>query len=94
MLEALTSSVPPPPGRSGCGKTALAAHIAKQSPFPFIKVMTPEGMVGFSEGAKCQAIKQIFDDAYKSEISCIIVDDIERLVGRSCDYHVPIGWVT
>ena len=45
-------------------------------------------MIGFSENAKCQAIKEIFDDAYKSELSCIIIDDIERLLGEpemSCD---------
>lgn len=29
---------------------------------------------------------QVFDDAYKSQLSCVVVDDIERLL----DY-VPIG---
>ena len=38
-------------------------------------------MIGFSEGAKCQAIKKVFDDAYKSELSCVMIDDIERLLG-------------
>ena len=53
-----------------------------------MKVVTPENMIGFSESAKCQAIKKIFDDAYKSELSCIVIDDIERLLGEpgmSCD---------
>ena len=75
-------------GDVGCGKTALAAHIARESYFPFVKVVTPENMIGFSESAKCQAIKKIFDDAYKSELSCIVIDDIERLLGEpgvSCD---------
>lgn len=26
---------------------------------------------------------QIFDDAYKSQLSCVVVDDIERLLGES-----------
>lgn len=77
------------PGDVGCGKTALAAHIARESHFPFVKVVTPENMVGFSESAKCQAIKKVFDDAYKSELSCIVIDDTERLLGKnhmmSCD---------
>lgn len=74
-------------GRAGSGKTALAAKFAYQmSQFPFVKVVSPENMIGYSESSKCQAIKKIFDDAYKSELSCIIVDDIERLI----DY-VPIG---
>ncbi len=24
---------------------------------------------------------QVFDDAYKSQLSCIVIDDIERLLG-------------
>ncbi|XP_064598208.1 vesicle-fusing ATPase-like [Liolophura sinensis] len=68
------------------GKTALAARIAENSEFPFVKMCTPENMIAFTEPAKCQAIKKIFDDAYKSPLSCVIVDDIERLL----DY-VPIG---
>ncbi|XP_068119504.1 vesicle-fusing ATPase isoform X2 [Hyperolius riggenbachi] len=68
------------------GKTALAAKISEESNFPFIKICSPEKMIGFSETAKCQAIKKIFDDAYKSQLSCVVVDDIERLL----DY-VPIG---
>lgn len=73
-------------GPAGSGKTALAAQIAKNSDFPFVKVCSPENMIGFHEAAKCQTIKKVFDDAYKSPLSCIIVDDIERLL----DY-VPIG---
>lgn len=73
-------------GPPGSGKTSLAAQIAKNSDFPFIKICSPENMIGFTETAKCQSIKKIFDDAYKSPLSCIIVDDIERLL----DY-VPIG---
>ncbi|XP_063077728.1 vesicle-fusing ATPase [Engraulis encrasicolus] len=68
------------------GKTALAAKIAEESQFPFIKICSPDKMIGHSEIAKCQAIKKIFEDAYKSQLSCVVVDDIERLL----DY-VPIG---
>ncbi|TTA26194.1 Vesicle-fusing ATPase [Bagarius yarrelli] len=63
------------------GKTALAAKIAEDSQFPFIKICSPDKMIGHSEIAKCQAIKKIFDDAYKSQLSCVVVDDIERLLG-------------
>ncbi|TNN45239.1 Vesicle-fusing ATPase [Liparis tanakae] len=68
------------------GKTALAAQIAEDSEFPFIKICSPDKMIGHSETSKCQAIKKVFDDAYKSQLSCVVVDDIERLL----DY-VPIG---
>ncbi|XP_072224365.1 vesicle-fusing ATPase isoform X3 [Leuresthes tenuis] len=68
------------------GKTALAAKIAEDSEFPFIKICSPDKMIGNSEISKCQAIKKVFDDAYKSQLSCVVVDDIERLL----DY-VPIG---
>ena len=46
-------------GPPGSGKTALAARLAMESEFPFVKVCSPEDMVGFSEFAKCQAIKKV-----------------------------------
>ncbi|XP_078049968.1 vesicle-fusing ATPase 1 [Augochlora pura] len=67
-------------GPPNSGKTALAAKIAKNSDFPFVKVCTPEDMVGFTESAKCLSIRKIFDDAYRSQLSCILVDNIERLL--------------
>lgn len=67
-------------GPPNAGKTALGAQIAKDSGFPFIKVCSPEDMVGFSESAKCQTIRKVFDDAYRSTLSCILVDNIERLL--------------
>ncbi|XP_067869272.1 vesicle-fusing ATPase isoform X2 [Heterodontus francisci] len=67
-------------GPPNSGKTALAAKIAEKSGFPFIKICSPDKMIGFSETAKCQAIKKIFEDAYKSQLSCVVVDDIERLL--------------
>ncbi|XP_037134057.1 vesicle-fusing ATPase-like [Syngnathus acus] len=73
-------------GPPNSGKTALAAKVAEDSQFPFIKICSPDKMIGHSEIAKCQAIKKIFEDAYKSQLSCVVVDDIERLL----DY-VPIG---
>lgn len=73
-------------GPPNAGKSALAAKIAKLSDFPFTKVCSPEDMVAFTESAKCLHIRKIFDDAYRSTLSCIVVDNIERLL----DYG-PIG---
>ncbi len=73
-------------GAPNAGKTALAAQLAMNSGFPFIKICSPDDMVGFTEAAKCVSIRKIFDDAYRSQNSCILVDNIERLI----DYG-PIG---
>ena len=48
-------------GPSGSGKTALAASIALSSEFPFIKLISPENMVGFSESAKISSINKVSD---------------------------------
>jgi len=37
-------------------------------------------MIGYSEQAKVTAIAKTFSDAYKSELSCVLVDGIERLL--------------
>jgi vesicle-fusing ATPase len=68
-------------GPPGTGKTALAATIAQASGYPFIKLLSPESMVGFSESQKVGAINKIFADSYKSPLSVIVVDSLERLLG-------------
>ncbi|KAI0040942.1 AAA-domain-containing protein [Auriscalpium vulgare] len=67
-------------GPPGTGKTALAATIAQASQFPFIKLITPDNMIGFGEAQKIQAISKVFADSYKSPMSVIVVDNIERLL--------------
>lgn len=73
-------------GTSGSGKTALAATIALASEFPFIKLISPESMVGFSESQKIAQLHKVFSDSYKSPLSVIVVDNLERLL----DWN-PIG---
>ncbi|KAJ5749017.1 uncharacterized protein N7511_010713 [Penicillium nucicola] len=73
-------------GPTSSGKTALAARIAIDSGFPFIKLISPEDMVGFSEPAKISHISRIFDSAYKSQTSIVVIDNIERIID-----WVPIG---
>ncbi|CAD6567725.1 MAG: transport between ER and Golgi ATPase protein [Tremellales sp. Tagirdzhanova-0007] len=68
------------------GKTALAATIAMASDFPFIKLISPETMVGFSEPQKIAQLSKVFTDSYKSPLSVVVVDSIERLL----DWN-PIG---
>jgi vesicle-fusing ATPase len=68
-------------GPPGSGKTALAATIAQASDYPFIKLISPESMVGFSEAQKVAAINKVFADSGKSPLSVVVVDSLERLLG-------------
>lgn len=67
-------------GPSSTGKTALAASIAIESGFPFIKIVSAENLIGLQEPTKVSMIAKVFEDAYKSPLSIIILDDIERLI--------------
>lgn len=73
-------------GPPGSGKTALAATIAINSQFPFIKLISPENMVGMGESQKIAYLNKVFNDSYKSPLSIIVVDNIEKIVE-----WVPIG---
>lgn len=73
-------------GPSGAGKTALAAQIAIASEYPFIKLISPEDMIGFSESAKIAHITKVFSDSYKSPLSVVVIDSIEQILE-----WVPIG---
>ncbi len=39
--------------------------MAIESEFPFVKVISAESMVGYSEQAKCSQIAKVFEDAYR-----------------------------
>ncbi|KAH0466787.1 hypothetical protein IEQ34_004025 [Dendrobium chrysotoxum] len=73
-------------GSEGSGKTAMAATIGIDSDFPYVKIVSAESMINLSESSKCAKIIKVFEDAYKSQLSIVILDDIERLL----DY-VAIG---
>ncbi|KAF0977276.1 hypothetical protein FDP41_003929 [Naegleria fowleri] len=67
-------------GKKFCGKTALAAHLALVSHFPYVRVVSPNSMVGMDEFAMCQHVAEAFLDAYKSDKSIVVLDNIERLI--------------
>uniref|UniRef100_A0A7N2LQT8 Vesicle-fusing ATPase n=1 Tax=Quercus lobata TaxID=97700 RepID=A0A7N2LQT8_QUELO len=67
-------------GPSGSGKTALAATVGIDSDFPYVKIVSAETMIGLHESTKCAQIVKVFEDAYKSPLSIIVLDDIERLL--------------
>lgn len=70
-------------GSPGCGRSAVAAYMAKKSAFPYVKVISAEDMVGDTDSRRVNKIRKTFDDAYKSQCSCVILDDLERLISYS-----------
>jgi vesicle-fusing ATPase len=73
-------------GPPSSGKTAIAAKLAVDSGFPFVRLIAADEMIGYADSSKCQTIHKAFMDSYKSPLSIIFIDDIERII----DY-VPIG---
>jgi len=73
-------------GPPGAGKTALAAALAYHADYPYIKFVTAENLVNMSESARCQKLTQAFEDAYRSPLAVVVLDNIERLVS-----YVKIG---
>lgn len=67
-------------GPAGTGKTALAAQLALDSKAAFCKLVSPNMMIGMNETSKATLIAKIFDDAHKSPMSLVVLDDIERLL--------------
>ncbi|SCL98483.1 N-ethylmaleimide-sensitive fusion protein, putative [Plasmodium chabaudi chabaudi] len=67
-------------GDSGTGKTTIAAYMAKCANFHFTKFITPENLIGYSESGRINYINKIFEDAYKTPLSLVILDNIERLI--------------
>mmetsp|Transcript_12501 Transcript_12501/g.24679 ORF Transcript_12501/g.24679 Transcript_12501/m.24679 type:complete len:764 (+) Transcript_12501:69-2360(+) len=73
-------------GDNMTGKTALVAHAAVASGFPFIRLIEADALIGKGEIAKCHYIQKVFLDSFKSPLSVIILDDLERLIE-----YTPLG---
>lgn len=71
-------------GPVGCGKTALAVQMALFSDFPFIKMCSPEHMIGFVESAKCQTIKKVSCTLYSTGY---ITQDLSALSVSHCNLN-------
>ena len=54
--------------------------MAVKSQYPFVKIITPDTLLGCSDATKASKISAVFQDAYKSPLSMIILDDLERLI--------------
>lgn len=73
-------------GVPNCGKTAIIAKLATESSIPYIRIISPETLLGYDERQKCDNIQKVFEDAYKCDCGMILLDNIERLLE-----YVPIG---
>lgn len=67
-------------GERGAGKTALATYCAVASEFPLVRLIKPAELIARAESAKCSHIYNVFEEAHRSPLSIIILDDIERLI--------------
>lgn len=67
-------------GSAGTGKTALATYLSKRLKFPFVKLVDFFSVMGKHEAAAADVLKKAFDDASKSPLSALILDDVSKLL--------------
>lgn len=67
-------------GEKGNGKTSLACDVAMNSGYPYVKIISPIQLSRYIDNGKAQEIMNIFENAYKSPLSFIIIDNIERII--------------
>lgn len=65
-------------GETGTGKTTLACQIASKSNVPYAKILSSEELIGKTDYGKIKYISETFMNAYRSPVSLIIIDEIER----------------
>lgn len=65
-------------GTSGSGKTTLACQMIGQSKIPYAKLLSSEDLIGKTDFGKIKTITDTFNNAYRSPLSLIILDEIER----------------
>lgn len=61
-------------------KTSKSVLLAQKINYPYIKVISNNDMIGYSENHKTQYIKDIFNEAYNSSQSVIVIDNMDTIV--------------
>ena len=61
-------------------KTSKSVLLAQKINYPYIKVISNNDMIGYSENSKTQYIKDIFNEAYSSPQSVIVIDNMDSIV--------------
>lgn len=67
-------------GPNFCGKTSLISKIALESNYNFIRLVRPIDVVSMDDYSKSNYLMNILRDAYLSESSLILFDDVEILI--------------
>ncbi|KAH8288906.1 hypothetical protein KR054_011671 [Drosophila jambulina] len=62
------------------GKSAIAARFAEKSNVPFVNAILPADLLEASPAEKCRYIRELLEDAYVSQDSIVIIDNLERLL--------------
>jgi SpoVK/Ycf46/Vps4 family AAA+-type ATPase len=74
-------------GEDGTGKSSLAAHLALQSKFPHLQILTPNKLLPHSISKQLDIIDEMFAKARQStEPSVIIIDGIENIIESTPDH--------
>lgn len=74
-------------GEPGTGKTSLAIHLALQSRFPYLQILTPNKLLSHPIGKQLDIIDEMFAKARQSaEPSVIILDGIESIIEATFDH--------
>ena len=67
-------------GCSGSGKTAFSTWLAKYTNFPYVKIISNNDIAGYSESAKNNYIKDVFEQGYLSELSVVVIDSVDTII--------------
>jgi vesicle-fusing ATPase len=67
-------------GLPGTGKTTAVINFARHHNFAYLKIISPDNLVGLTDSEKIRNISKVFEDAYRTTNACIVVDNIERII--------------
>eukprot|EP01061_Rhynchopus_euleeides_P026553 TRINITY_DN4333_c0_g2_i1.p1 TRINITY_DN4333_c0_g2~~TRINITY_DN4333_c0_g2_i1.p1 ORF type:complete len:576 (+),score=266.53 TRINITY_DN4333_c0_g2_i1:260-1729(+) len=67
-------------GQEGSGLSTVASYVARRSGFPFVHLLSMEDFIGQTEAEEVERIKEVFENAYLVERSCIVLDRLEQIL--------------
>ena len=67
-------------GPAGCGKSAVAAYVAREANFAFSKVVTADSFLDDKATSRTDQLTLAFDEARKHKESLLLLDDVDGMV--------------
>ncbi|VDM41688.1 unnamed protein product [Toxocara canis] len=81
-------------GAANTGKSCLAAIATKSIETAMVRLCSGDDVIALTETAKITALRKVVEDTYSTTVNVVMLDNIDRIIGRSFAYFWHLFSIT